>query len=51
MDTTKTLSRHDYLSEEVYAIERERIFHAGWFLAARGDTLRPGNRMVVDVVG
>ena len=51
MDTTKTLSRHDYLSEEVYAIEQQRIFHAGWFLAVRGDTLRPGNRTVVEVAG
>jgi Rieske 2Fe-2S family protein len=46
-----TFTRHDYLSDEVWEVERERIFHAGWFLAARGDTLAPGNRTVVDVAG
>jgi phenylpropionate dioxygenase-like ring-hydroxylating dioxygenase large terminal subunit len=46
-----TFTRDDYLSDEVWEIERERIFHRGWFLAARGDTLAPGNRTVVDVAG
>ena len=50
-DRTRTLTRHDYLSDEVYEIEQARIFHAGWFLAGRADRLAPGNRMAVDVAG
>ena len=50
-DHTRTLTRHDYLSDEVYEIEQARIFHAGWFLAGRADRLAPGNRMAVDVAG
>jgi len=46
-----TFTRFDYLSDEIWEVERERIFHRGWFLAARGDTLGPGNRTVVDVAG
>lgn len=50
-DHTHTLTRHDYLSDEVFEIERERIFHRGWFLVGRGDPLLTGNRRVVDVAG
>ncbi|MEI8238045.1 MAG: aromatic ring-hydroxylating dioxygenase subunit alpha [Actinomycetota bacterium] len=46
-----TFTRSDYLSDDVWEVERERIFHHGWFLAARGDTLGRGNRTVVDVAG
>ncbi len=48
---THTLTSHDYVSDEIYALERERIFHRGWFLACRADRLGRGNRTVVDVVG
>lgn len=48
---TRTLTTHDYCSDEVYEIERQRFFHGGWFLALRADTLAPGNRTVVDVAG
>ena len=50
-DITRTLTTHDYCSEQVYEIERQRFFHGGWFLALRADTLAPGNRTVVDVAG
>lgn len=48
---TRTLTRHDYLSDEVYELERQRIFHGGWMLAARADRLQPGNRTVVELAG
>ena len=51
LDDTRTLTRLDYLSDEVYEIERQRIFHGGWMLAARADRLQPGNRTVVDLAG
>ncbi|MGD9998634.1 MAG: aromatic ring-hydroxylating dioxygenase subunit alpha [Ilumatobacteraceae bacterium] len=50
-DSTRTLTRSDYCSPEIYEIERRLFFHGGWFLALRADTLRPGNRTVVDVAG
>ena len=46
-----TLSGSDYTSADVFTRERERIFHGGWFMALRADTLEPGNRRVVDVAG
>ena len=48
---TRTLTRHDYLSDEVYELERQRLFHGGWMFAARADTLQRGNRTVVDLAG
>lgn len=48
---TSTLNSADYCSEQVYEIERQRLFHGGWFLALRSDTLAPGNRTVVDIAG
>jgi Rieske 2Fe-2S family protein len=48
---THTLTRHEYLSDEVWQAERELIFHGGWFFAALGSTLAKGNRTVVDVAG
>ena len=49
-DTT-TLSRSDYWSQEIYELERQRLFHANWFMVARGSTLTPGDRRVFDVAG
>jgi glycine betaine catabolism A len=47
-----TLSGHDYRSEEVYELERERIFHRGWFYVGRDERLAAtGDRLVVDVAG
>lgn len=48
---THTLTRRDYLSDEVYEAERRTIFHHGWFLAGAGQRLAPGNRTVIDVAG
>lgn len=48
---TRTLTRLDYISDEIYEIERSRIFHGGWMLAARADRLDNGNRTVVDLAG
>lgn len=47
----ETLSSHHYCSQEVFDQEREHLFHGGWFMCARGDTIAPGSRRVVDVVG
>ncbi|MGZ7086880.1 MAG: aromatic ring-hydroxylating oxygenase subunit alpha, partial [Ilumatobacteraceae bacterium] len=46
-----TLSGRDYSSDEVFARERERIFHRSWFYACRDDRLSPGDRFVADVAG
>lgn len=48
---TRTLTGADYLSDAVYAVERDHIFHAGWMLAARADRLARGNRTVVELAG
>ncbi len=48
---TRTLARHDCISEEVYELERQRLFHGGWMFATRADKLRPGHRTVVDIAG
>jgi glycine betaine catabolism A len=46
-----TLTRDDYLSDEVWAAERARIFHGGWMLAGAGQRLQRGNRTVIDLAG
>lgn len=46
-----TLTRDDYLSDEVWAAERARIFHRGWMLAGAGQRLQRGNRTVVELAG
>ena len=47
-----TLSGVEYASPEVFQLERERLFHATWFCAARADALRePRDAAVVDVAG
>ncbi len=47
-----TLTGAEYASAEVFQLERERIFHATWFCAARADTLHePRDFTVVDVAG
>ena len=46
-----TLTGADYCSPEIFEIEKQRLFHGGWFMAMRADTLAPGNRRVVDVAG
>ena len=33
----QTLKRSDYISDESYALEQERIFHRGWVFVGRSD--------------
>jgi Rieske 2Fe-2S family protein len=48
----RTLSGRDYTSEDVFAVERERIFFRDWFYACRAESLEaPGAFVTVDVVG
>lgn len=46
-----TLGSADYCSPEVFELERERIFHAGWFYVCHRDGLPAGHRRVFDVAG
>jgi Rieske 2Fe-2S family protein len=47
-----TLPRAFYFSEEIFARERERIFHAEWFCAGREEELpKPGDYLILDVAG
>jgi glycine betaine catabolism A len=46
-----TLTGREYSSPEVFALERERIFHDSWFYVCRADRLAPGDRFVADVAG
>lgn len=48
----RTLTREHYLSPELFAREKERIFMREWFYAGREEELAtPGSYLVVDVVG
>jgi Rieske 2Fe-2S family protein len=48
----RTLHRDCYLSDEVFALEREHIFFREWFCAAREEEVpRPGDYLVRDVAG
>ncbi len=48
----KSLPSSYYLSEEVFAREKERIFFAEWFCAGREEELpKPGNHRVLEVSG
>lgn len=46
-----TLGSDDYCSPHVFEIERERIFHRGWYYVAHSSSLPAGHRMVADVAG
>jgi glycine betaine catabolism A len=48
----RTLHRDFYLSDEVFGLERERIFWREWFCAGREEELaRPGDYVAWDVAG
>jgi Rieske 2Fe-2S family protein len=48
----RTLHRDFYLSDRLFTVERERIFHREWFCAAREEELpAPGDFLVRDVAG
>ena len=48
----KSLPSSYYLSEEIFAAEKEKIFCREWFCAAREEEVaKPGHSLVVDVLG
>ena len=48
----RTLHRDYYLSDQLFALERERIFFREWFCAAREEQIpNPGDYLVRDVAG
>ena len=48
----RTLHRDYYLSDQVYALERERIFYREWVCAAREEEIpEPGDYLVRDIAG
>ena len=49
--TPRTLVGADYYAPEVFELERERIFHAGWYCVGREEDVASGSFAVVDVVG
>ena len=49
--STPTLTGDDYCSDAVFTVERQRIFHRGWFYVGRADRLAVGDRLVVDAAG
>src|SRR6187455_3256402 len=51
MSPAITLKGSDYRDEEVFAHERDHIFHANWYGLGRAPQMQPGDRLVVDVVG
>jgi Rieske 2Fe-2S family protein len=51
-DPPQTLKGRDYGSDEVFAVERDRLFHGSWFCVGRvQDAPSPGAFVVVDVAG
>ena len=48
----KSLPSKFYLSEELFAEEKEKIFCREWFCAAREEQVsKPGDYLVLDVAG
>jgi Rieske 2Fe-2S family protein len=48
----RTLTGREYWSEDVFACERERLFHGGWFCVGRAEEApRPGSFVVANVAG
>ena len=50
-ESHRTLPGSAYHDEAVFARERDRIFHGGWYFVGRSDPVVAGGRMVVDVAG
>jgi glycine betaine catabolism A len=51
-DPPATLPGRDYYAQDIFELERERLFHGGWFCVGRSDELhQPGSYAVVDVAG
>ena len=48
----QTLPSSWYYSEEIFQLEKERIFCREWFCAGREEELpKPGDHLVLDIVG
>ncbi len=48
----RSLPPHAFHSQEIFDLEKEKIFHAGWIMIGRLDQVpNPGDFMSVDVVG
>ena len=48
----RTLHRDYYLSDQLFALERERIFYREWFYVAREEEIpNPGDYLARDVAG
>jgi glycine betaine catabolism A len=49
---SKSLPKHYYLSDEIFGLEKERIFFKEWFCAGRAEELpEPGSYLVVEIAG
>ena len=48
---TPTLTRADYISADVFELERRRIFHGGWFFVGHVASIPAGSSRVLDVAG
>lgn len=48
---SSTLRSHDYSSPDVFQLDRQRIFHAGWMYVCHIDGLPPGTRRSFDIAG
>ena len=50
--SARTLIREAYVSEEIFAVERERVFASGWVAVGCSEAVRePGDVLVMDVAG
>jgi Rieske 2Fe-2S family protein len=46
-----TLGSVDYCSDEVFELDRTRVFHAGWVFVCHIEAIAPGHKRVFDVAG
>ena len=50
-DDWQTLPPTAYHSEEIFELEKERVFYAGWVLVGRVDTLKKaGDYFCIDLI-
>src|SRR5205814_10063545 len=50
--SARTLIREAYVSEEFFAVERERVFASGWVAVGGAEAVRePGDVLIVDIAG
>ena len=46
-----TLTGPEYCSPKIFELERQRIFHAGWFCVGRDEEVPTGKPLVVELAG